>query len=1184
MKYFLVLACIGNACAETASLYLQLGHPDDVNSGAISPDGRFVVTGSDDKTTRLWDVGSGAEIRRFQGHRASVNAVTFSPDGRLVLTGGDTTARIWDPATGAEIRQFQGHTRAVNAVTFSPDGRFVLTGSADRTARLWDPASGSEIRRFSGHTDTVEAVAFSPDGRFVLTGSADKTARLWDAATGNEIHRFTGQSGLISSVAFSPDGKSVLTGSWDATARLWDTASGTEIRRFEGHFDAVFSVAFSPDGRLVLTGSVDKTARLWNTSDGKAVRQLKTTDDVRSVSFSRDGRFVLTCGANKDTPRLWDAATGADVQRFKGYFDPIWSVAFSPEGRSVLIASGDKTASLWEASTGSQTRRFTGHKTAVTSAAFSRDGRFVLTGGQDGSVRLWDAANGAEIRQFKGHILGIESVAFSPDGRFVLTAGDDTTARLWDAATGAEIRSLRPGGAVKAATFSPDGRFVLTGSVDNVARLWDAATGAEIRKFEGHTGWVWAVAFSPDGRTILTGSGDHTARLWDAGTGAQIRRFQGHSDTVWAVAFSPDGRRVLTGSLDNTARLWDASAATEVRRFQGDSEQIKSVAFSPDGRSVLTGSLDGKVRLWDPDTGNWLVTLVSLRGNGWAVVDPEGRYDASDPDSSPGLHFVAGSDVIELRQLKRRFYTPGLLSKIWRRERLDPLVASLRDVRLVPGIELIPPARGSRQATVRLTNRTGGIGIITVKVNGREIPLASRGAPAYKTDDSTAEVKLDLSGATLSPGGDNAIEVTAFNGEESIESRGVAVKWVTAPEAASEAPRVFAVVVGTSEYANERMNLRFTAKDALDIGNALRLAAAGLYNDPSRVNVSVLASGTAAEPSKQNIVAAFDAVAKQARPQDVLIVYFAGHGQAAHTERDQYYYFTKEAKSAEIDSDPALRSATTVSSSELREWLYRQNMPLKQVVVLDTCAAGAALGDIVKIADRRDLSPDQIRAIQFLKDSTGSWILMGSAADAVSYEANRYAQGLVTYALLEGMKGAALDGDQVEVGRLFGFAQREVEDLARGIGGIQRPILSAPKGQTFPIGLLKENDRLKIHLTQPKPEVLRARAHDEDDLDPIRLEPALRMQLRSISLPVARGAVQQDPALVYLDQVVDEVPDALIPVIRYAASGDQVKIRLRLLKNGKPVAERNFELPGGDAAELGRKLAAEVVAECAKAQ
>jgi len=284
------------------------GHTDGVYSVAFSPDGTKVLTGSSDKTARLWHADTGAHIRTFSGHTSSVYSVAFSPDGAKVLTGSvDSTARLWHADTGAHILTFSGHTSSVYSVAFSPDGTKVLTGSTDTTARLWDAATGAHIRTFIGHTGDVCSVAFSPDGTKVLTGSHDKTARLWDAATGSLICTFTGHTGYVYSVAYSPDGTKVLTGSHDKTARLWDAATGAQIRTFTGHTSYVYSVAFSPDGTRVLTGSHDSTARLWNTATGAHLRTFTGhTGYVNSVVFSPDGTKVLTGSVDK-TARLWDA-------------------------------------------------------------------------------------------------------------------------------------------------------------------------------------------------------------------------------------------------------------------------------------------------------------------------------------------------------------------------------------------------------------------------------------------------------------------------------------------------------------------------------------------------------------------------------------------------------------------------------------------------------------------------------------------------------------------------------------------------------------------------------------------------------------------------------------------------------------------------------------------------------------
>jgi WD40 repeat protein len=270
------------------------GHEDWVNSVAVTPDGKYVVSGSGnvyllplilgrDNTVRLWDLASGQEVRRFTGHDGPVYSVAATPDGQYVVSGSnDKTVRLWELATGKEVRQFTGHERDVLSVAVTPDGKYIVSGSADKTVRLWELATGKEVRRFTGHENWVWSVAVAPDGKYVVSGSGpvfivgDKTVRVWELATGKEVLRFTGHEDSVLSVAVTPDGKYVVSGSGDGTVRLWDLATGRlwnlvtggrEVRRFTGHEESVTSVAVTPDGKYVVSGSADKTVRVWYIGD-----------------------------------------------------------------------------------------------------------------------------------------------------------------------------------------------------------------------------------------------------------------------------------------------------------------------------------------------------------------------------------------------------------------------------------------------------------------------------------------------------------------------------------------------------------------------------------------------------------------------------------------------------------------------------------------------------------------------------------------------------------------------------------------------------------------------------------------------------------------------------------------------------------------------------------------------------
>ncbi|HEY5316105.1 MAG TPA: caspase family protein, partial [Pirellulales bacterium] len=825
----------------------------------------------------------------------------------------------------------------------------------------------------------------------------------------------------------------------------------------------------------------------------------------------------------------------------------------------------DQAVRLWDAASGKEIHRFRGHAGGVWSVAFSPDGKQVLTGSWDKAARLWDAASGKEIRAFLGHIGAVLSVAFSPDGKQVLTGGSDKTARLWDAASGKEIRTFRGHtDSVRSVAVSPGGKQVLTGSHDNTARLWDVASGKEIRTFRGHTDWVRSVAVSPDGKQVLTGSEDETARLWDAASGKEIRTF--HTDHVYSVAFSPDGKQVLAGGFDQAVRLWDAASGTEIRTFRGDAGSVKLVAFSPDGKRLLTAHAEGRTILWDAASGVELCSLVSFADGDWAVVDPQGRFDAANGGNVEGLHWVIGNEPIDLFQLKERYYEPGLLAKKMGFNH-EPLrnVARLDNPKLYPGIELRPPTPGDPQLHVELSNRGGGIGRVVVRINGKELTADARG-PGHDPDARalTLEVPLPPDQPLLTPGQPNRIVVEAYNAEGYLHSRGLELNYEPPAARPPEKPHLWIVVSGVSSYRGPSLELRFAAKDAEDFARAAEIGARRLF-DRDRVHLALLTSSQAdpkRRPTCDNLRAAFaDIRAAGAKSTDILVVYLAGHGVNYGGQDGDFYYLTADAQSADL-SDPAVREGAALSGQQITE-LINGIPALKQVLVLDTCASGRL---IEKLTEKRDIPTSQIRALERLKDRTGMHVLAGCAADSVSYEATRYGQGVLTYSLLLGMRGAALREDQfVDVATLFGFATDKVPKLAGDIGGIQRPLLAVPKGgASFDIGQLSGEDRQQIPLQPARPLVLRSTFQDEETFDDaLGLSKRVDELLRGVSVRGSAGAV------VFVD--ARELPEGYHLNGLYKTEGGQATLRARLFRGRERAAE--FTL----AAERPDELAERVV-------
>ena len=574
------------------------GHDDIVYSVALDPEGKRIISGSQDGTVKVWDADTGAELKSLQ-HGSTVWSVAFNQlTGRLV-SGGDEV-KVWDMNTGAELITIPGPKRGiVSCVAFSPDGRFVFSGGGDTTFTAREVTTGAQAMTFKGHTDGVCSMAVSPDGTRIVSGGADNMIRVWNTTTGDELMMLEGHRHMIISLAFSPDGKRIVSGSMDNTMRLWDASTGAELMIARGHGRPVDSVAFSPDGSRVASGSRDTMIKIWDVATGDELMTLRGHGyGVGSVAFSPDGKRIISGGWD-NTVKVWDVTFQRESTRLLEHGAAVYSVAFSPDGKR-LASCERKTVRIWDMTSRSELMTLRGHRGAVISVCFSPDGKRIASAGADKTIRIWDAAIGTEELILHGSNRWLSSIAFSPDGRHIATAGDDNTIKVWDVQSAKETMTLRGHGrAVISAAFSPDGKRIVSGSMDTTIKIWDASTGAELMTIRGHQYPMYAVGFSPDG-TCIAASSYEDLRLWDAASGAELMTLSGHKGPPAPfLSFSPDGKRIVSGSLEGTVRVWDIRTGAELISLEAGSA-VASATFSPDGKVIAAGTFFGNgIIVWD---------------------------------------------------------------------------------------------------------------------------------------------------------------------------------------------------------------------------------------------------------------------------------------------------------------------------------------------------------------------------------------------------------------------------------------------------------------------------------------------------------------------------------------------------------------------------------------------------------
>lgn len=588
-----------------------------------------------------------------------------------------------------------GHTKGVKSLAWFPDGIRLVSGGLDGKIFIWDSRTNRCLLDFSSDGEGVWCVACSRDGQVVASGDSAGMISLWDAASGQRMRRFNAHIGGVRAIDFSPIKDCFASVGRDNRLRIWDCESAEEVRSHEEFIPNC--VKYSPDGRCIATGTGMK-ARVRDAASGEILRSIrKKIYVVNSLGYSHDGRRIAIGHYDVD---ILDLAAGRETSVYSGARG-VWSVAFSPDGKTLVIGSLQEGLILCDTDSGSRLRLLSPATYSggdVYSVAYAPNDARIASGSIDGKIRLWNT-DGQPVRHPRENRYYLSCATFSPDDKYVLTGSDNGVVTSWNAKTGQvawrdglsfrKITNLwftnnRTTLAVKA---HPTSNFE-DRPADWELHIWDSRQGEKLwmipctdaaqerspdsrRRFSihgnelhlfrsgqsnpdhvlaGHDAKISCCSWTLDSCTVVTGATDGEIRIWDADSGMERGCMPGNGDSISKLLPLPDDKRVVFGAIDGSIRMLDLTLGAPVHRLDGQFGPHPPIVCSADGRRILAGLQNGMIRIWATDKKVELLLNIQTDLSPIARVtfDPTGRYILACTEDTIGIWHAESGEVLEV--------------------------------------------------------------------------------------------------------------------------------------------------------------------------------------------------------------------------------------------------------------------------------------------------------------------------------------------------------------------------------------------------------------------------------------------------------------------------------------------------------------------------------------------------------
>lgn len=415
---------------ETDTIEHEIQHDHQVQYAEFSPDGRFIISGSNDDTVRVWNAVDGSLVVEPLRHRSAVMHVDVHPSGRTIASRSDSNEiRLFAFQQPAQTSRWLREGQRAASVAYSADGQRLAVGLFDGTVLIADPQSGRVTEELQPEVVRARSVEFSSDGSRLLAIYGDSEAALYDTSEPGHSKKLVTIPGVWQA-NFSDDGSRIATAGKDGKTLLINAGTGRTIRMFERSDELLRHAFLSGNGEQILSGATSGHIRLLDVRSRKVQLTVEHGSRLGCLAFAPSGRFFVS-GGRATNASCWNVSGTAVHESRVDHGGRINSVAISADERFVVTTSHDNTARIWSAGTMEPVCPPLAHRSIVLDASFSPDGNSVATISNDGAARLWDTMTGQVVQQPLIHGQHARQVRFRPDGRQIAIAADSGIV-LWN--------------------------------------------------------------------------------------------------------------------------------------------------------------------------------------------------------------------------------------------------------------------------------------------------------------------------------------------------------------------------------------------------------------------------------------------------------------------------------------------------------------------------------------------------------------------------------------------------------------------------------------------------------------------------------------------------------------------------------------------------------------------------------